>query len=176
MGRKVASAWRTSYGIGLSCGLAAGMVGIAQWILTARDLVERLAAFRAAQREFPGFGDATNVVRGNEWYWVGTATLAFLTILVICLLAAFLAGWALKRRRDGEVAAWVAAAVSSAVYVLASLVAMWTSPAPDMTQSVVPCGLIFELALACIVVVLAPAGAGIGAQASGFFSHGRSAL
>lgn len=176
MRREAVGARRTAYGIGLGAGLAAGMVGVAQWVLTARDLDERLASFRAVQRQFPDFGDATNVVRGNEWYWVGTAALAFLVALVLCLFAAFVAGWALRLRRDGTVAAWVAAAVSGAMYIGASLVAVWTSPAPDMTQSVVPCQFAFELVFAGIVLVLAPVGAGIGAQANRFFSHSRPGL
>jgi ABC-type glycerol-3-phosphate transport system permease component len=118
--QRAAGVWWVPFGIGLGYGLAAGLVGVAQWVLTQRDLVERLAAFHALQRRYPRFFDETNVVRGNAWFWLVTALVAAVAMLAVCWLAAFTATWVRQRVRDGVMAALVVAAVSGAMYLAAT--------------------------------------------------------
>src|SRR5690348_4673086 len=115
MQRELAGTRQISYGndlgiglgIGLGAGLVAGVIGVGQWVLTAHDLDMRLATFYEIQRTYPGFWDGTNIARGNEWFWLGTAALASLEALFVCVLAAYLTGWAVQRRSAGVVAALV---------------------------------------------------------------------
>ena len=56
MQREGSGAQRTTrdIGIGLGAGLLAGLAGAAQWVLTARDLDARWAAFQEFMRAHPG--------------------------------------------------------------------------------------------------------------------------
>src|SRR5690349_21665152 len=108
-------------GIGLSFGVAAGLIGIAQWAMTARDLAARLAALHVAQQRHLGFIDGMDVVQGTLWFWFATAPIAASVVLVVCLLSAWLA--AAKSRRAGVMAAWVAATVGGSTWCVATLVA-----------------------------------------------------
>jgi hypothetical protein len=168
--QRVARMWRTPFGIGLGYGLVAGLVGVARWVLTLRDLAERLAAFYAAQQqqhsvdmEFSGYWKV--VAPENYWFWVGTASLAAVAVLGLCWRAAFTTSRARQRRRAGVMAALVAAAVSGAMYVAATPLVVATSPAPDITQTLVPgspyMGTLFFIA----AIFLARAGADKGARA-----------
>jgi uncharacterized membrane protein (DUF485 family) len=108
------------------------------------------------QRAVPGFFDETNVVRGNEWYWLGTALVAAAVMLVLCLLAAFTADWVSAPELDTYFAAWVAAGLATITYVIATTVSVAASLAPDMTQSIVPCECPVGLVFGCLILALAP--------------------
>jgi hypothetical protein len=151
----------TPYAIGIGYGALAGLIGIAQWILTARDLDTRLAEFYAIQRQHPGFFDETNVDRGNFWFWFGTAIVAAAVMMAICTLAAYTASWVSLHRLDGILAGWVAGFVGGVMYRIATAVAVATSPVPQMTQEVVPCAPVFGTVFYCTVLVLVPLGAEI---------------
>lgn len=176
MRRGATGARRAAYGVGLGCGLVAGMVGVGQWALTARDLDERYAAYQAMLRRSPDLLDATNVVMANQWYWLGTAAWASVATLVVYLLAAFTAAWASQRRRDGVVAAGVAAAVSGAMYVAATLVVLVTGPAPFVIEGILPCEVPAGLAFVGGALLLARAAARLGTRAGTTFSRGRQAF
>lgn len=174
--RTTAGGWWVPYAIGLGYGLVASMIGIAQWVLTARDLAAREAAFQAVHLRFPVFDDATNVARGNEWFWVYTAVGAGVVMLVVYLLAAFTACGVSPRRHDGVVAARMAAIVSGMTYFVATIVAIAASPVQDITESLVPCELVFGLVVFGTFIPLAHIGASMGISARRFFSRGRRAL
>jgi hypothetical protein len=167
---------RSAYGIGLGFGSVAGMVGVAQWVLTERYLSEHWEAFLAIQRRSPDFFDGTNLSQGTVFYWLGTAAWAAVTMFVLYLFAAFTAAWVQQRWRDGMVAARVAAAVSGAMYVAATVVALVTSPAPSFTEGVLPCELPLVLAFLGVVMLYVRVGASLGLYAGRFFSRGRQAL
>lgn len=165
-----------TFAIGGAFGLVAGLVGVAQWALTQRDLAERLAAFEAVQRRYPGFFDATNVDRGNFEFWLGTGALAAVVMLCLCGLAAFTASRRSRRLADGMAAAVMATVISGALYLAATPVAVATSPEPAMTQEVLPClapvGAVFLTA----ALSLAAVGARLGARAGRSLARGHSAL
>jgi hypothetical protein len=156
---------RKAYLVGLTYGLAAGIVGIAQWVLMARDLTERLAQPLPLEQRFPvPIYDETNVVIGNEWFWADTTAIAVGIMLVLCFLAAVTAVWISPRRQDGVIAAWVAAIVGSVMYAVATFVAVAISPQPDMTGSVVPCEPVFGIALFVALFPVGSIGAWVGVR------------
>jgi hypothetical protein len=174
MRREAGVCWRP-LGTGVGFGLVAGLVGVVQWVLTARDLDERLAAFQAWQQTHPSAWDSTNVARGNEWFWVFSAAVAGVVMLALYGCAAFTTARASKRYQDAITAAWLAAAVSIVVYCLATFVAIATSSDPSTTKSVVPCEPAFGLELMVPLIPLASEAASLGARASGSFPRGRRA-
>jgi hypothetical protein len=176
MQQAAARARRATYGIGLGFGLVAGLVGAAQWVLTERYLAEQCEAFLAIQRRSPGVFDATNLSRGTVFYWLGTAAWAAVAMFVLYLFAAFTAAWVQQRWRDGMVAARVAAAVSSALYVAATVVALVTSPAPSYTEGVLPCELPLGPVFFGVAMPYVRVGASLGLHAGRFFSRGRQAI
>lgn len=179
MQRELAGARRISFGIGLGTGLIAGVVGIAQRALAAHDLAARWAVFLAARRSHPGFDDAAPALQGNQWYWLGTATAAGLMMLVLYLLTAFTVGWALGRRGDGSIAAWMAVAVSGTMYMAATFVALLTGPLEGVQGVIItvwPCQLPLGLAFFGMVLLVAPVCAGMGVRVRQLFSHGRVTL
>jgi cytochrome bd-type quinol oxidase subunit 2 len=163
--QRAARVWGIPFGIGVGYGLVGGLVGVTQWVLTLRDLAERLAEFHATQRRFPGFFDETNVDRGNFWFWIGTGFVASVVMLGLCWLAAFTASRVQHRVRDGVIAALVAAALSGAIYVAATPLAVANSPVPSMTQDAVGCEQIFGVVFYTAAIPFALAGAGMGVRA-----------
>lgn len=170
MQRASAGAWRSPYRIGLGYGLVAGMVGVAQWFLTAHDLAGREVAIQALKARVGGFADTTSLVRGSFWYWLGTAAVAGVTMLVLYLLAAVTAAKSLQRQRAGVGAAWVAAAVSSTMYVAATVVMLVRGPAPAITADDLTCELPLLLASFGVMDLLAQVAARIGVCASAHLS------
>ncbi len=182
-----AGEWLLKCGIGVGCGLVAGLNGVAQWLLTAHDYAVRLAAFHAVQRSSPGFNDATNVERGNFWFWCGTAPLAAFVVLVSCLLAAFTVCWfmygrrtgvvidwqaAAESRRDGVIAAWIAATVGAGIWLAATLV---TTATPSVSDAAffTTCQALLGILVFGMLIPLAPVAANMGIRVRQHFSHGR---
>ena len=151
-----------SLGIGIGFGILAGLVGIAQWILTVRDLAGRLASFSGLQ----GW-DATGVVRGNELFWLGTAALAGVVMVVLCGAAAFAVGRLCHHQPTGVFAGLVAAVVSGATYIAATPLAITFSPEPGMIGGIVRCEIPLGMVFCGGAVGLALLGASMGARASG---------
>ena len=178
--QRVARGWGVPFGIGVGYGLVASLVGVAQWVLTQRDLAERLAKFRYVQCKYPyacdGTADGTNALNGNELFWLRTILVAAVVMLVLCWLAAFTASRTSQHGRDSMVAGLVAAAVSGAMYVAAAALVVAMSPAPGMTSTNVPCVLPFGIVFFGTAIVLAPAGAGMGARAGESLSRRRRAV
>jgi hypothetical protein len=175
MQRTAAGEWKTTYGTGVGCGLVAGLVGVADWVKAQHDLDVRLVAFHTAQQQYPSFGDATNVVRGYEWFYFSTAPLAAAIAFFICLLAAFTVCWRLRNQRDAIVAAWVAAIIAGSIWGVATFVVTAITPAPDMTVSVFPCEGLLGFLFFSSLIPLIPVAAWMGMRVGQFFSRGHHA-
>jgi hypothetical protein len=176
--QSVAGVSRRARTVGAGFGLVAEAVGIGQWVVTQRDLAARWAAFQATYRYLPPvvYRDATNVVRGYEWFWLGTSFVPAAVLLAMSWLAAFTGGWAWQHQSDGKRAGFVAAAVGGGLYIAATFVAVWTSPAPDMTVSVTYCEPVWCIVLLVGVLVLAPGGASVGVRTRQARSRGPTAF
>ncbi len=162
--QRAAGVWWVPFGIGVGYGLVGGLVGVVQWVLTQRDLAERWAEFLAHERPYPYFNDATNVSRGNTLFWLVTAPVAAIAMLILCWLAAFMASRRSQRRQDGVMAAWVSAGISSAMYVVATALAVATSVDPGTTRGAYLCEVPFGIVFFSLVLLLAGAGAGMGVR------------
>lgn len=154
-----------TYGIDVGCGLIGGLIGVVQWVMARRDLVARLATFH--------FNTKT-VYTGNLWFWFDTAPMEPIVVCILCLLAAFTACWRMQRQRDGVVAAWVAAAVSSAFWIVATLAGLQSPPAPEVAPILV-CGGALGILFFGMLIPSAFVVANIGIQMRQFFSHERHA-
>ena len=176
MQQAVAGKRRAAYRIGLGFGLVAGVVGVAQWVFIARYVVEGWDTALAIRRRYPDSVDAGNIGRPTVFYWLGTAAWVAVATLVLYLLAAFTTAWVLQRRRDSLVAAWVAVAVSSAMYVVATIVALVTSPGATFIAGILPCELPLGLAFLSGALLLIPVGTSLGIHAGMYFSRSRQAL
>lgn len=160
MAREIAGIRQTAYGIGLSAGLVVGLIGVAQWILSAHDLEVRLAAVGQA-----GGGDGNTVYWNYIYFWVGTAFLAVLVAVTPCVVAAYVAGRVVQRRRDGVVAALMAAVIGVVVYAVATPVALGISPEPSIAGSLVGCEPVCGAVFFALVSGLAPVIAIMGVDA-----------
>ena len=89
-----------------------------------------------------------------------TAIIASRVMLVLCLLAAFTAGWVTPERDDNLFAAWVAAAVAAVIYAIATVAAFASFPVTLLVVCSCPIGLVFG----CLVLALAPGLADLGAE------------
>ncbi len=161
---------------GVGFGLLAGLVGVVQWVLTQLDLIEREAAFNAFLQTHPDAWDADTVLWGNHVYWFCSAAVAGFAMLVLYLGAAFTAARASQRVQAGIAAAWLAAAMSMAVYGLATVVAIATSSDPLITSDLVLCEPVLGLGLIVLLTPLAIGVAGWGVSASGALPFGRRAV
>jgi len=148
---------RTSLGIGLGCGILAGAIGLAQWMLTARDTSARVADFQTfVQRNNPEFVDWTGVSGGSQEYWFITAVMASILLLAVYRFAGAAAARSTRSRRGGMVGAATAIAIGSVAYVAAGLVAYVLSSTSSVTGSIIAGMLIWEplLGLAFISAAL----------------------
>jgi hypothetical protein len=161
---------------GVGFGLLAGLVGMVQWVMTQLDLIEREAAFNAFLQTHPDAWDADTVLWGNHVYWFCSAAVAGFAMLVLYLCAAFTAARASQRVQAGIAAAWLAAAVSMAMYGLATVVAIATSSDPLITSDLVLCEPVLGLGLIVLVTPLAIGVAAWGVSASGALPFGRRAV
>ena len=157
-------------GIGISCGVVAGLIGNVQWTVTERDVAARLAAFHAAQMRHPDLTAITDVVQGTLWFWLETAPIAISVVLIVCLLAAWLA--AAERRRALVMAAWVAATVGGSTWSVVTLVAAVTVPVPDIMAPIVTGEFLLGLYVFAMLIPFAPVTARLGLRAKPFFARG----
>jgi hypothetical protein len=151
-------------------GMLAGGVGVAQVIIIVRDYEAQIVAF---EHRFPpgytGFRDATSLVRGGEWDFVGTAFEALGIIAILLTSAATLAVVATRKSRTGIVTTLIAGAMCAVIYLAASAIAISTGPHPlihsniGVLRSDVPgCFAVFGILLFALVWFTGRIGAGLG--------------
>ncbi len=125
-------------------GVLAGGVGITQVIVVVHDFAAQNAAFN---QRFPagytGFRDATNLMRGGEWDFFGTGLEALGVIALLYIVAATLAVVATHKSHTGVAATLIAGAISTLIYVAASVIAISTgfhpmTPYQNNWQSSIP--------------------------------------
>lgn len=151
-------------------GVLAGGVGVIQIIVIVRDYEVQIVAF---DMRFPpgytGFRDATNLVRGGEWDFVGTAFEALGVMAILLTIAATLAVVATRKSRTGVITNLIAGAICAVIYLAASAIAISTGPHPlihsrsSVLQSDVPgCFLAFGVLLFALTWFTGKIGAGLG--------------
>jgi hypothetical protein len=155
--RRMATGTRgVSVSIGMGFGLVSGAIGVEQWALTAHEATTRVAAFQAfVQRDHPELVDWTGVSQGSQSYWLGTAAVAGVVMLIMYAVAGAVTARVAASRREGMVAAGVAVGIGSAVYVAASLVTYVLLPGSSITASIIAGILVFEPILGIIFVGMA---------------------
>jgi hypothetical protein len=154
--------WRTTYSIGLRCGLVAGLMGVAQWVIAQWMLAHELADFYAVQQRNPDFFDATAVYHYYTLFYFVTALLAAALALFFCLLSAYTVSRMTHSQRLGERTAWGAALVGGCIWGLATFVVSLVTPEPSMTDHVFTCESCVAVLAFSMLAALAPVAAWIG--------------
>ncbi len=166
-------------GYGGIFGVLAGGVGVVQVIAVVRDYEAQIVAF---DKRFPpgytGFRDATNLVRGGEWNFVGTAFEALGVIAILLSIAATLAVVTTLTSRTGVATTLIAGAICAGIYVAASAIAISTGPHPLVPSSsgvlnsdVPPCFGAFGTLLLALVWFTGRIGVGLGSLIVQRFPH-----
>jgi hypothetical protein len=164
-----------TYRVGLGFGLAAAVVAGAEWALTVYDYSQRAAPYETACKRMTsleGFCDETNLVRGNEWFWLGTSFEAAAAVGFLCFLAAVTAAWVSGRRYDGVIAAWIVAATAALLYLVGAVVVLVFDFDP-FADTFLPCMPLVGLVVLVAVYVAGYLGARLGVQAKSILGRRR---
>jgi hypothetical protein len=95
------------------------------------------------------------VTQGSQAYWLGSAAVAGVALLIVYAIAAALAARVASNQREGMVAATTAIIVGSVAYVAASLLNYVLLPGSSVTASTIAGVLVFEPVLGIIFVRIA---------------------
>lgn len=163
MQRTVMGVERRVLVIGVGCGAIAGLIGVAHWAIMQSRLSVALSQLNARYRLYGGgWVDGTGVARDYELFYFITAPVAAYLSVLACFMAAPLVYRASQNLRDGVVAMCLAATLGIGMWVLATVVAVDTSPDPSMTEGLLGCdyglGLLVVATLVPLIPVIARAG------------------
>ncbi|WIG61976.1 MAG: hypothetical protein OJF49_004725 [Ktedonobacterales bacterium] len=142
---------------GLMGGIAASLIGMAQLAKSVRDFLARQAYYEAVWAKYPNsYHDATNLVRGGEWSFLGTGLVGFGATLLLYFITSMFVAKIMHGQHQAVMAAILAWLISSIFYMAGSGVLASQGLHPFAIYDTNSVANITSMNMACLIAACTP--------------------